>query len=161
MTKYLTILILCLIACNNSTRKEEPVTSKTRNSYFVSLKDPETQDCAEFLGSMEINSKRYEVINFFRRIKAAENWHGQSRLIFLSDDDTLTYRLDSNTDFPSAIDSNKLYFENKNQTRKIDSLGNTICLPTGCVDKEENLSDMIFLRPDSVAKVFRGGYLPF
>jgi hypothetical protein len=159
--KFLIIVFLGLIGCKSGIKKENIVNTPGRNSYFLSLNDPETQDCAEYLGSMEINSKRYEVINFFRRVMAAENWHVQSRLIFLSEDDTLTYMLSSNSDFPSSIDSNKLYFPQKQESRKIDSLTDIICLPTGCVNKEDNLSDMFFLKPDSVAKVFRGGYFPF
>jgi hypothetical protein len=155
----LLIFILALSSCKTEVKKNDQ-DGNIRNSYFLSLNDPETQDCAEFLGRMDINSKRYEVINFFRRIKAAENWHGQSRLIFLSDDDTLTYRLNSNSDFPSSIDSNKLYFSQKQEARKIDSLADIICLPTGCVEKDENLTDILFLRPDSLRNVFRGGYLP-
>jgi hypothetical protein len=110
---------------------------------------------------MDINSTQYEVINFFRRIKAAQMWHGQSRLIFISEIDTLTYSLNSNTDFPSSIDSNKLYFPQKKESRGIDSLGAIICFPTGCINKEENLADVKFFNPDSIGQVFKGGYLPF
>ena len=161
MDKILIIVLFGLIGCHSRTETEKVINKPGRNSYFLSLKDPETEDCAEFLGTIEINSKKYEVINFFRRIKAAENWHGQSRLIFLSDDDTLTYRLNLNTDFPSSIDSNKLYFPQNKELRKIDSFRDLLDLPTGAINREENLTDIIFLKPDSVAKVFRGGYLPF
>lgn len=156
---FLIIATLVVSACHQGT-SEQTAKRENKASYLLSLNNPETQDCAEFLGSIDINSKKYDVINFFRRIKAAENWHGQSRLIFLSDDDTLTYRLNSNSDFPSSIDSNKLYFPQKKEARKIDSLADIICLPTGCIEKEENLTDILFLRPDSLGNVFRGGYLP-
>jgi hypothetical protein len=151
--------LLILSSCHQASKEKLDIPGKP--SYFVQICDSTTQDCAEFLGSMDINSTRYKVINFFRRVKAAEMWHGQSRLIFLSDNDTLTYRLNSNSDFPSSIDSNKLYFPQKHELRKIDSLGNIICLSTGCVEKEENLTDILFLSPDSLANVFRGGYLPY
>jgi hypothetical protein len=156
------ILLLSLAACQQANKKDAPEEKFEKN--YSAYKTDSIEEYAEYLGKLKVSAASYEVYNHFTRVKAAINWHGNARLIFLSGKDTLCYRLNSNTDFPSAIDANKLYFAQSGERYGIDVFREIICLPAGgCVNKEDEwpaFGHLSKAKADSVEPYFRGKFPP-
>ena len=90
------------------------------NEDSVGVKWHEKSDTTEstitYLGKVVNDSGQicYYVLTEFSRVKAANNWHGQSTLIFLNEEKELISRIELGlpSDLPQKIEENRLCFSN-------------------------------------------------
>lgn len=153
---YFVLLLFCFVECQGPAKRDQ-------QGYFIfqSIGKDSVEEYIELLGQISVQSKEYDVFNLFRRIHAAELWHGQSQLIFAGMADTVAYLLEDNTDFPDGVVNHQLHFPG-NRVVRLDSLPPLLCIPAGCVQKEDAVQSDVLngLKIDSIRAVFKGGYAP-
>ena len=147
-------MLLIFSACINGSNNT--IANESNTHFYYSVIGNGDEKYFEYIGELQVLKRKYKVINFFRRVHAAQFWHGQSRLLFISSSYTVTYILDSNSDFPLSIKNNQLYFPQKRIYYSIDSLSKILCIPGGCFEKDESIEHYNDLKIDSIEDVFKG-----
>lgn len=138
-----TLIILMIISCTNSKMVREIIDNQNEHSHKQTFAYNDNDIIEEFisLGNLNLNDSVYRVYNCFRKIKVAQDYRGQSIILFLSKSDTLAYHLDSNEDFPDSLNNRTFYLDGV--PFKIDELSNPLCLHNGCYEMEESFKSTI------------------
>lgn len=138
-----TLVVLMIISCTNSKMAREIIDNQNERNHKQTFTYNDNDIIEEFvsLGNLNLNNSDYRVYNCFRKIKVAQDYRGQSIILFLSKSDTLAYHLDSNEDFPDSLDNQTFYLDGV--PFKIDKLSNPLCLHNGCYEMEESFKSTI------------------
>lgn len=102
--------------------------SKNKTIVIRDFKDSVIDEFT-YLGIMNLNKEKFKVYNFFRKTKAAILYHGNSRIIFISNNGPTAYNLKSNENLLDSISGNKAYSHGKFVT--INELSKILCLSDG------------------------------
>lgn len=111
--------------------------------WIKQIFDYEHKDIIEeytYIGVIHLTSS-YKVFNCFKKVKAAQSYHGHCFLVFLSPKDTLVYILDYISDFPENIKKD-IFYRNDKSTRLMN-LPNPLCLFDSCFEMEKQWSNVL------------------
>ncbi|MCB0471701.1 MAG: hypothetical protein KDC56_01440 [Flavobacteriaceae bacterium] len=84
---------------------------------------------------------QYSAYSCFRKIGAANVYHGQSFLIFIAEDDTLVYNLEEMNNMPDSIITGKIY--HGSGITEIKEMVNPLCMNSVCYEKEADFREII------------------
>lgn len=133
MNRFIIIVVLfSLLSCGSrvSQKNNENRVDKTKHVFQYHNNDIEEEYFS--LGYLSVLNSEYRVYNCFKKIKTAQDYHGQSLILFLSKRDTFVYQLDFIDDLPDSIHDNNLF---KNGVGiEVNEMSNPLCLQNGCYD---------------------------
>lgn len=132
-----------IISCTNSKMTHKTTDNQNDINHKQTFTYNNNDIIEEFiyLGSLSLDKLDYRVYNCFRKIKIAQDYRGQSIILFIAKSDTLAYHLDSNEDFPDSLNNQTFYLDGV--PFKIDELSNPLCLQKGCYELEESFKSTI------------------
>jgi hypothetical protein len=135
--------VLLIISCTNSNMAQEinNIQNLKNSKQIFTYGDNEIIEEFTFLGNLNLDKSDYRVYNCFRKIKLAQDYRGQSIILFFSKNDTLAYQLDSNEELPDSLNNQTFFLDGG--TILIDKLSNPLCLHNGCYELEKSFRTTI------------------
>jgi hypothetical protein len=128
-------------AALNSKFKQNVLTKlKKGETYTKEYKKGDLIESFQFLGTLLVEGKVYRGYYFFKKIKVAIDYRGQSRIVFLGLDEMISYHTEIDA-VPTEIESGKLYFGKEYVFVK--SLGEMLVIPHDGLVREDKLESRI------------------